>query len=167
MGFPFFIFIRVYQSPFALHRLCRHCSLNKYFIVFTKWNLRLSTTPWKLSKILSEDSRHRDYTYQGSDRKDPIVQLFRFPTQGKKGEIQRIFRLDCHIWQPTNNKLSLDATQTTYWGFCNNEEHKWCNDYTTDPLLMRPGFVSKPDSTLSSPKIIHLFWLPWFCVIFN
>ena len=70
----------------------------------------------KTTKHTPEASRHSVYTYQGSDRKDPIAQLFRFPTQEKKNnrEIQRIFRLDCHIWQPSNNKLSYDETQNTY-----------------------------------------------------
>ena len=51
MNFPFLISIRVYfaqranKSPFALHRLCCHCRLIKYSIVFTRWNLQLSTTP--------------------------------------------------------------------------------------------------------------------------
>ena len=89
---------------------------NNYSIVFTRWHLRLSTTPWKLPKILPEDSRHRDCTYQGSDRKDPIAQLFRFPTQEEKnGEIQRIFRLDCHIWQPSNKYFRIDNKIGTYF----------------------------------------------------
>ena len=46
-------------------------------------NLPRSTAPWKLPKILADDSKHKDCTYRGSDRKDPIAQLLHFPMEEK------------------------------------------------------------------------------------
>ena len=89
MGFPFLISIRVYFKEPIDHRWCYID-----FAAIAGWlNLPLCLPdgiydfllpPWKLPKILPEDSRHRDYTYKGSDREGPIAQLFCFPTQVKK-----------------------------------------------------------------------------------
>ena len=62
--------VRVYfversnKTPFALHRLRRHCMLvlcptDKIYL-----NLRIFSTPCNLPKIRAEDSRHKDNTWQ-------------------------------------------------------------------------------------------------------
>ena len=68
-----------------------------------------------LKQLQTTSPTHRDYTYQGSDRKDPIAQLFRFPTQEKKTEKSNIFfRLDCHIGQPSKNyKIKRKVIKTS------------------------------------------------------